>query len=746
MNTITKQTPRELNFDIFNKLICDDNAFELSQRNLIMMYSYLYLFIEQNLTDNLYTFLNTTTYFNKIIFLKYLSFFRKLNALEKKYEEEKAKIEEESATFETSLSLKQFEKSLKKYETEKATIDEENKARIEENFKTQKNIILENRKYFTEAIKLIEEENETIDNFKKHFMSNTIMLLINHDYIYSSDLVTLLTTDTESIELILQGMEHIIKTLFDTNIIDNIYDAVITNINNNPNSVQEYRTLFHLNPPINNNSVSSAKAIIYIGFHGTLFTVVPNNTYLTIKTPIDTTINRWGRRGDPTMFFNSMKYTFKQCLLMQDEEKLNNFTANSCFELLGTSMKEFNYDESQTTPACVQEPDNYFSDLIDFKENELMRIKHYSTDSYNFMIFDTDYTIPDTLSLFTNLLKKIPILDKTTQYNTAENIIDLNFKLFTNNIEFNVFNMLNIQDETRFDFDKSGLYPDIGLYTKYYFQQDNKSLQSHLHNFYFPLDIVSFKKGLFIEDFVLERDIFVLNDINIRLTYQNIDRSFVLFKGDSFSSNPYIIEYFIRTYNSKITIRPGPILGYKDDPRFEENRNEGTTREKGSTITCLTKGLSCYKVTLAVLTNYEILKFCKDANIKTCDLYDTSCQSFMYVNDRGKIQRNHTPSQQQIQTLQRMNTKDDIKILAKYDNLSDILFGFLIKNPNFLVLGVDEKKRKNDTIDGGKKKKRINNKKNSYKQRKNSYKQRKNSRKQRKNSYKQRKNTNRITL
>ena len=747
-NTITKQTSRELNFDIFNKLICDDNAFELSQRNLIMMYSYLYLFIEQNLTDNLYTFLNTTIYFNKIIFLKYLSFFRKLNALEKKYEEEKAKIEEESAT---------FEKSLKKYETEKATIDEENKARIEENFKTQKNIILENRKYFTEAIKLIEEENKTIDNFKKHFISNTIMLLINHDYIYSSDLVTLLTTDTESIELILQGMEDIIKTLFDTNIIDNIYDAVITNINNNPNSFQEYRTLFHLNPPINNNSVSSAKAIIYIGFHGTLFTVVPNNTYLTIKTPIDTTINRWGTRGEPTMFFNSMKYTFKQCLLMLDEEKLNNFTANSCFELLGTSMQNFNYGTSQTTPACVQEPDNYFSDLTDFKQNKKMRIKHYSTDSYNFMIFDTDYTIPDTLSLFTNLLKKIPILDKTKQYNTAENIIDLNFLLFTNNIEFNVFNMLNIQDDTRFNFDKSGLYPDIGLYTKYYFQQDNISLQSHFHNFYFPLDIVSFKKGLFIEDFVLERDIFTLNDINIRLTYQyngqTIDRSFMLFKGDSFSSNPYIIEYFIRTYNSKITIRPGPILGNKADTIFEDNRNEGTTREKGSTITCLTKGLSCYKVTLAVLTNYEILKFCKDANIQTCDLYDTSCQSFMYVNDRGQIQRNYRPTQQQIQTLQRMNTKDDIKILAKYDNLSDILFGRLIKNPNFLVLGVDEKKRKNETIDGGKTKKRINNKKNSRKQRKNSRKQRKNSRKQRKNSckqrknsYKQRKNTNRITL
>ena len=87
-NTITKQTPRELNIDIFNKLICDDNDFELSQRNLIMMYSYLYLFIQQNLTDNLDTFLNTTSYFNKIIFLKYLNFFRKLNDLQKRFEAE----------------------------------------------------------------------------------------------------------------------------------------------------------------------------------------------------------------------------------------------------------------------------------------------------------------------------------------------------------------------------------------------------------------------------------------------------------------------------------------------------------------------------------------------------------------------------------------------------------------------------------------------------------------------------------
>ena len=668
-NTITTQTPMDLNFTIFNQLICNDTDFKLSQRNLIMMYSYLYIFIQQNLIDNLNTFLNNTTYFNKIIFLKYLIFFRKLNEL-------------------------------------------------------QKRILAENET-------LNEAENTKIKNFKNQFISNTIMLLINNKYIYSSDLATLLTKDGEPI---LKTIDNIITTLFDSKIIDNIYNIVITNIDNNPHSFEEYLTLFHLNnKPINNSS--SDKAIFFIGFHGSLFTVIPDNTYLTIKTPVNTTINRWGIRGNPTTFFNSMKYTFKQCLLMYGEENLNNFNANSCFQLLGTSITDFNYDTSQTTTAyCEKEPDNFFSNLTGFKKNEKMRIKHYSTDSYSFAIFNNDYTIPDTL--FNNLLLRIPkTLDKTIQYNSAENIINLNFLLFTNNIDFTVFNMLNIKDDTSFD--KFDLYPHIGLYTKYYIQENNKKLQSHLHNFYFPLDIVSFKGELFIEDFVLERDIFALNNINIHLTYQDVDRSFVLLKGDSFSCNPYIIEYFIKTFNSKITIRPGPILGNKEDEIFKENRTNDTTREQGATITCLTKGLSCYKVTLSVLTNYEILQFCKYANINTCDLYDTSCQSFVYINDNGKIIHNYTPLTQQKQTLQRMNTTDDTKMLTKYDNLSDLLFNYLIKKPrDFLVLGVDLKRKR-----GGRTKKRINNKNNSYKNKKNSYKQ-----KQRKKSRKQKRYTNRITL
>jgi hypothetical protein len=174
-NTITKQTPMDLNFTIYNQLICDNTDFKLSQRNLIMMYSYLYIFIQQNLIDNLNTFLNTTTYFNKIIFLKYLIFFRKLNELQKRF--------------------------LSENET------------------------------------LIKAENTKIENFKNQFISNTIMLLIDNKYIYSSDLATLLTTDTEPI---LKIIDNIITTLFDSKIIDNIYNIVITHIDNNKiNSVKE---------------------------------------------------------------------------------------------------------------------------------------------------------------------------------------------------------------------------------------------------------------------------------------------------------------------------------------------------------------------------------------------------------------------------------------------------------------------------------------------------------------------------
>ena len=162
-------------------------------------------------------------------------------------------------------------------------------------------------------------------------------------------------------------------------------------------------------------------------------------------------------------------------------------------------------------------------------------------------------------------------------------------------------------------------------------------------------------------------------------------------------------------------------MGAKEHEIFKQNKEEGTTKKKGATITCLSKGLSCYKVTLSVLTNYEILQFCKDARINTCDLYDTSCQSFEYVNEDGFILHNYTLPDPRKRILQRMNSTDDPTMLSTYDNLSDILFNSN-NSRRFQVVGVDTEvavgqKRKN-MFPGGSTKKRINKKKkkNSRKQ------------------------------
>ena len=732
-NEITKKS-REINFEEFNKTICNDEHFKLSQKNLIMMYIFLYdFFIKKNLTD-FDEYLNRTTYFNKIIFLKYLNFFRNLNELEKRVLNE---INEYISELGDEISkLEEINNEIEQDESKY------------EDFEKNENEIQEKQSTQNEVIQRLENEEKKYDLIKKKFINNAKKIFggikINDD--------------------------NPIMTLFDVDTIDNIYNDIIEHINkNNTDSFNAYKTLFHLNnQPIN---VSSNKAIFYIGVHGTLCIVVPNNTYLTIASPVNTTINRWGERGDPIKYFNTMDYTFKQCLLTYGED-LTNDNAEKCFNLLGTSKEDFNMGTRQTTSAyyntesddlsgitdlkkntnnlvesnkekfnlktttddCVPEPDNYFSNLTDFKTNEKMRIKHYSVDSFDFMIFNADYTIPD--DLFDSLSSKIPENPELNnmQYNTAENIINLNFLLFTNNINFTIFNLLNIEDETT-GISTFGLYPDIGLYAKNYLQEGNTFLQSELHNFSFPLDIFSFNPKLFTEDFTLEREIYALNNIYIHLKYQDLDRSFVLLKGDSFSCNPYIIEYFIRTFNSKITIRPGPILGNKEDDIFKQNKEEPTNSEHGSTITCLSNGLSCYKVTLSMLTNYEILQFCKAANINTCDLYDTSCQSFEYLSDYGKIVENYTPPQKQ--TLKRMNTKDDSTMLAKYDNLSDI---FYIPR-DFLVVGnvesnVEANFKRTKIGIGGRTKKRINRKKNSRNQTKNNRNQKKNTRKQRKKIYK----------
>jgi predicted nucleic acid-binding Zn-ribbon protein len=751
------QTSKEVNFEEFNKTICDEEHFRLSQRNLIMMYSYLYNFVINNNLKGFNTYLNNTTYFNKIIFLKYLMFFRKFNELQKRMLNDiNTKILDLTNDInKLDTTLKPLQEEIHELQTDIDELEELNDKLEElndklkedqnaENYEANINKINDNENKIEENGIIIATNEDNIEQIIKDDMEpmekakkkkEKSLLDFTSRLSMFEDMKNEFSLNTKDILGKNINAKDSINSLFNETIIDKIYNTIIKNIYENwDNSFQQYLTLFHLNnEPINK---SSKQAIFYIGVHGTLCIVVPNNQYLTIQTPIDTTINRWGEMGEVVKYFNTMDYTFKQCLLTYGEN-LNIDNAKACFNLLGDSQKEHNLDTMRTTPAyCEIEPNNYFSKLTEFKKNEKIRIKHYSVDSHNYMIFNSDYTIPDdlfpNLSYKNQILDKNKILDKRTQYNTAERIINLNFLLFTNNIDFTIFNELNIRDETKVN--TFGLFSDIGLYTRYYLDANHIFIQSDLHDFDFPLDIFSFKfkTRLFTEDFTLDRDIYALNDINIHLTYQKVDRSFLdrsfkLFKGDSFSCNPYIIEYFINKFNSKIIIRPGPILGNKEDDRFKQNSQPGTNSEKGSTVTCLTKGLTCYKVTLAVLTNYEILQFCKDANIKTCDLYDTSCQSFLYLDTFGQIIPNYNPPPEEALKLKRTPTINDTAMLPKYDNLSDI---FLTMNPDlgiardFLVVGQGQK-RKNETIDGGRTKKSINRKKNCCKQTKKSCKQKK---------------------
>ncbi len=696
MSFNTKQS-----LESFNTTICNKEHFKLSQRNLIMIYIFLYDFVKNNDLTGFNNYLNKTNYLNKIIFLKYLSFFKSLNELKKR-------------------TLHELTCKINKLPIEIARRTEElNDLVNSETYESDPKKMKESQE-LEEIIEELEDELED-DTYKKKIKKNkktkqlieTRNVFIQDEFILNA--TNILTDDPENFDT------EDIETLFNEDIINYIYNNVIKNINN-PDSFtdnfNEYMTLFHLNPI---KTKSSDKARFYIGVHGTLLIVVPNNTYLTIASPVNTTINRWGERGEPIKYLNSMDYTFKQCLLAYGDG-LTNDIADTCFDLLGERKKEYNLDIRQTTPAyCVPEPSNYFSNLTDFNKNSKMRIKHYSVDSYNFMIFNNDYTIPDTL--LNNLSLKIPEL-KNTQYNNAENIINLNFLLFTNNINFTIFNRLNIEeidedpdyyaehDENQCGRDGNsentlGLYPDIGLYYRYYLEESKINIQSDLHDYYFPLDIIPLEKKLFSGDFALDRDIYALNDINIHLKYKDVDRSFVLLKGDSFLCNPYIIEYFIKTFNSKITIRPGPILGNQDDDIFKENSRNHTTRERGSTITCLSKGLSCYKVAISVLTNYEILQFCKDANINTCDLYDTSCQTYLYIDDNGKFKDDYTHPVEQTRTLKRQNTVDDANILKTYDNLSDILFDNLTETSiNFKVIGNQMEKSISRSIENTNKRKR----------------------------------------
>ena len=755
MNTITKQTPSKINFDIMNQLVCNSEDFDLSMINLFVMYIYLLVFFKSNNKINFDQFLNETNYFNKIIFLKYLLFFRKFNELKFRVKEEDKLVSEvaKKAVEDARLSKEAAEevennilnvgnailrKNAKKDVDETIPTNEENVDDINVNKMGADESRLaneeaaeaeENAKKAVETARIYNEmamENTRITStFQDSFKEKTLNLLKSYN-LFTSDLNKLFGLEWDT------HLESIINTLFDDNntIIHQIYEKVIENIYEKfDENLQAYKILFNVNQqnPMN----SSETASFFIGFHGGLFVINDtqhnNLKYLTINSPVNTTINRWGTRGDPTFFFDSMKYTFKQCLIRQPQ--INKQTADECFDLLGTQHTSYNYRASQTTSACA----NYTDEQTDTYPNNIIRIKHYSTDSTHFMLFD-NYKIPKFLNK--NLMERIVtqcqnnftnpecqyslLLNEDTQFNTAENIIALNFLLFTNNIEFSVFNGLNMlfsKDKTTID-PTIGLYPKIGLYTRDYQIGQETLIKSTLISYHFHLDIFSFNKpAIFVEDFVLERDIYSLQDIHIKLRIGGKDVNFQLEKGESFVCNPYIIQYFIEKFQSKITIRPGYILSNIDYYVFRLNKQHPTTLRSGSTITCPSKGLSCYKVTLALLTNYEILQFCKDAQIQNCNLYDTSCQSFMYIDYNSNIISKTDIDEPTKLKAKKMGTLTETSVLSNYDNkITQLLLPKSVRgfnNFNFKfepVIG----KRKFGT--GGMTKRRTNKKKISRKQ------------------------------
>ena len=566
-------------FNFFNKVSCSEYKSIISLYNLLFMYKVLLEYTNNNDEIGRNTYLANTNYFNKIIFLKFLLFFQRLNRLKLHFEKEK---------------------------------------------------------------------NEQLNN-----------LLLKEETIHKILKVKSLQEDTSFVD-----------TLVDIHIVQNIYNIVINNIQYPTfGNIEQYKTLFNYNTT---NKPVSKTASFFVGFHGTLMLInQPNNPYkyLTIQSPENMTSNlyRWGERGEPTMMFQSMKYSWKQYLIGINGPITYN-VLDKLFQLtLADESKEYNYHTSQTTiPATTN--------------NNIIRIKHYSIDSPGMNTFNSKYQMPDQLMV--NLKKKIreqngsneeaSLTWLTQSFDTAETIIQLNYLLLNNNIEFNVFGTSCCNEGAN----PVGNYGDIsiGIYTEDPVP-DNRRYQSYLRNYHFPLELLS-TPGLYIEDFVLERDIYALEDMNINITIKNKNVQFTLNKGDSFVCNPYIIEYFIEHFQSIITIRPGYIINNPKNDLFMNNNNEFNNNDKssGKTITCPSMGLSCYKVTLAVLTNYEMLQFCKDAGIKTCDIYDTSCQSFNYISNFGGYSFEND-DKTNTNLAKRMPTIDETKILQGYAPSINKLFG-----------------------------------------------------------------------
>ena len=561
----------EQRFTLFNKIACSETKSAISLYNVLFMYKRLLEITNEEERNN---YLTNTNYFNKIIFLKFLLFFQKLN---------------------TFLNFK-----------------------LEKHIRTQLETKIENIKNQLRAYSLQE--------------------------------------DTSFLE-----------TLFNKENVQYVYNIVISSIENMDNPIIQYKNLFNYNT--NENLQSSEKASFFVGFHGTLMLINEADKpykYLTMQSPrnIKSNLYRWGERGEATIMFQTMKYSWKQYLISK-AGPITKDTLDKLFNLtLAGDKKEYNFDESQEI------------EQKDINNPNIIRIKHYSVDSYDYMLFTSEHKMPPVLcknlqqKIWGQNNKKYRDKDKNNQnyidpskflhwlsepFKTAERIIELNCLLLNNNIEFSVF------DDSSVDFNDVG-NNWVGLYLD---NPDPKKphLQSYLRSYHFPLDLFS-NPEMYIQDFVLERDIYALEDMNIKILINNKEVHFTLKKGDSFVCNPYIIEYFIQHFDSIITIRPGYIINNVKNEILIDNCNIFNGSNFGKTVTCPSKGLSCYKVTLATLTNYEILKFCSDAGIKTCDIYDTSCQSFEYITRYGGFYvEKDDPSYKVL--AQRSNTKDETTVLDK---------------------------------------------------------------------------------
>ena len=215
-----------------------------------------------------------------------------------------------------------------------------------------------------------------------------------------------------------------------------------------------------------------------------------------------------------------MKYSWKQFLISK-AGPITKETLDKLFDItLAEDKQEYNYHENQEN---IQ---------TNINNSNIIRIKHYSVDSPEYMAFNSKYEMPE--KLIKKLKEKISEQNRTPRpkkminennvkiinpeytqwvsnflswlsgpFDSAERIIQLNCLLLNNNIEFSVFNDSYLKYGDR-GFDWIGLYLDN-------LNNPKQQLQSYLRDYHFPLDLF-INPQIYIQDFVLERDIYALEE------------------------------------------------------------------------------------------------------------------------------------------------------------------------------------------------------------------------------------------